>query len=254
MNSILLAAQRAYAETDFYQLLYKNSPVDLNDIPFINHAHYHQAQGVLDCITDRSEVSGAFAAYHRNVRKFPFTVVESDTEQKHRHRRFIYSLEQIGVRLDSPKKFLLLADDSRGPFAGELATCLAWEHHQASITYIHGSKEQLSEDIRSYDPDYILNVSGLPSDLDRFKANYEIITIHHVDYLIPEVDQLLLACDEIGVFAFRKKTSDSFSYDRENLSIEINPASQLPAITTINFGISPFIRYCPAQDIINFDV
>ena len=253
MNPILSAAQRAFDETQFYETLYSSKPTRLNEIPFINHASYHQAQGILDCITDRSEVSGALAAYHRNVLKFPFNIVESETEQQHRHKRLMHALDGLEINTNIAAKFLLITDDASGPFAGELATCLAWEHHQASICFHHGPDKQLLEDINSYNPEYILNVANCSPEIDLEELDQTIITLHHIDHRVPDTKNLLLACDEIGVFAGRKNPTDPFFYDNENLLIEINPRSNLPAMTTTHFGISPFIRYSPTQTIINFD-
>jgi len=253
MNPILSAAQRAFDETQFYETLYSSRPTCLNEIPFINHANYHQAQGILDCITDRSEVSGALAAYRRNVRKFPFNIVESESEQQHRHKRLIHALSGLGINSNNAANFLLITDDAGGPFAGELATCLAWEHHQASICFLHGSDEQLLKDINCYNPEYVLNVANCTPETYLKELDQNIITIHHVDHRVPDRKNLLLACDEIGVFAGRKNPNDPFFYDNENLLIETNPHSHLPAITTTNFGISPFIRYSPTQTIIDFD-
>lgn len=209
--------------------------------------------GILDCITDRSEVSGALAAYHRNARKFPFNIVEGETEQQQRHKRLIHALSVLGITSKNSNRFLLIADDASGPFAGELATCLAWEHHQASIVFHHGSDAQLHEDITCYKPDYLLNVSIFSSGIALKGLEHKMINVHHVDQLIPDKENLLLACDEIGIFACRKDPADPFVYDQENLLIETNPHSRLPALTTQNFRIAPFIRYSPGHYQTKFD-
>lgn len=209
--------------------------------------------GILDCITDRSEVSGALAAYHRNARKFPFNIVEGETEQQQRHKRLIHALSVLGITSKNSNRFLLIADDASGPFAGELATCLAWEHHQASIVFHHGSDAQLHEDITCYKPDYLLNVSIFSSEIALKGLDQKMINVHHVDQLIPDKENLLLACDEIGIFACRKDPADPFVYDQENLLIETNPHSRLPALTTQNFGIAPFIRYSLGHYQTKFD-
>ena len=253
MNPLLSAAQRAFDETEFYGSIYPCRPTCLDEIPFINHSHYHQAMGILDCITDRSEVSGALAAYHRNARKFPFNIVEGETEQQQRHKRLIHALSILGITSKNSNRFLLIADDASGPFAGELATCLAWEHHQASIVFHHGSDAQLHEDITCYKPDYLLNVSIFSSGIALKGLDQKMINVHHVDQLIPDKENLLLACDEIGIFACRKDPADPFVYDQENLLIETNPHSRLPALTTQNFRIAPFIRYSPGHYQTKFD-
>ena len=83
--------------------------------------------------------------------------------------------------------------------------------------------------------------------------DHKTINVHHVDQLIPDKENLLLACDEIGIFACRKDPADPFVYDLENLLIETNPHSRLPALTTQNFRIAPFIRYSPGHYQTKFD-
>ena len=254
MNALLSAAQRAFDETEFYSGLYELRPDDDQQIPFISHSDYHRASGLLDCITDRSEVSGYLPAYHRNIRKFPFNIIESDVEQKQRHDRLMHCLDILDIDSGQPSTYLIIADDASGPFAGEISTCLAWEHNIASIVFHHGDLDQLLDDIKSYAPDFIIKVSNSSWHLDLGKYSSKTITVHHVDHPIPISSNLtLLACDEIGIFAARKNLGDSFSYDEENLRVEINPLTRLPALTTINFGIAPFIRYCPSQFEISFN-
>ena len=254
MNALLSAAQHAFDQTEFYSALYEFRPNDIGQIPFISHADYYRASGLLACITDRSLVTGYLPPFHRNIRKFPFNIVESDTEQKQHHSRLMHSLGTLGIDPGQPATYLIIADDASGPFAGEISTCLAWEHNIASIVFHHGDLEQLLDDIKSYAPDFIIKVSNSSWHLDLGKYSAKTITVHHVDNPIPISSKMaLLACDEIGIFAARKNLGDSFSYDEENLSVEINPHTRLPALTTINFGIAPFIRYCPSQFKISFN-
>lgn len=253
MTGILQAAQRAYDETAFYDGLYETRPVDADEVPFINHADYHRAGGLLDGITDRSLVAGALPAYHRNVRRFPFNIVESETEQKQRHQRFVHAMAMLGIGGNGPDTFLLIADDASGPFAGEFVTHLAWEHHLSPITFHHGAIEQLHDDIRCHAPANLIRIS-VPSrdyDLNGFEGN--IITVQHVNQPILPIENTLLACDEIGIFAGRKHPDDPFTYDQENLKIETDPVTGLWAFTTLHFGIAPFIRYCPSHFPEKFD-
>ena len=254
MNALLSAAQRAFDETEFYSGLYELRPDDDQQIPFISHSDYHRASGLLDCITDRSEVSGYLPAYHRNIRKFPFNIIESDVEQKQRHDRLMHCLDILDIDSGQPSTYLIIADDASGPFAGEISTCLAWEHNIASIVFHHSNLDQLLNDIKSCAPDYIIKVSNFSWQLDLREYSKKTITVLHVDYPIPVSCRLaFLACDEIGVFAARKNPEDLFSYNEENLLIETNPLTRLPALTTVNFGIAPFIRYCPSQFKIPFN-
>ena len=252
MTDILQAAQRAYDETAFYEGLYETRPTEAREIPFINHAHYHQAAGLLDCITDRSLVAGALPAFHRNVRRFPFNVVESETEQKQRHQRFIYALNSLGLG-GHPDVFLIIADDSSGPFAGEFVTHLAWEHHRSPITFHQGPIEQLHDDIHCHEPGNLICISIPSRNYDLSSFTGPVITVQHVDQPILPIKNTLLACDEIGIFAGRKSPDDPFTYDAENLKIEATPNSGLWAFTTLKFGITPFIRYCPSQFPTQFD-
>jgi len=253
MNEILQAAQRAYDETAFYDGLYETHPADVGQIPFINHAHYHQSAGLLDCITDRSLVAGALPAFHRNVRRFPFNVVESEIEQKQRHQRFIHALNSLGIGDGQPDTFLIIADDASGPFAGEFVTHLAWEHHRSPITFHHGPTEQLHDDIRCHEPGNIIRISVPSRDYDLNGFGGPVITVQHVDQPILPIENTLLACDEIGIFAGRKSPDDPFTYDTENLKIEPAPRSGLWAFTTLHFDITPFIRYCPSHFPTQFD-
>ena len=123
MNALLSAAQRAFDETEFYSGLYELRPDDDQQIPFINHSDYHRASGLLDCITDRSEVSGYLPAYHRNIRKFPFNIIESDVEQKQRHDRLMHCLDILDI--DSVKEiFLCVIDNDLWINVSDILACM----------------------------------------------------------------------------------------------------------------------------------
>ena len=252
MSRLLTAAQRAFDQTGFYAGLYGTRPDNPSQIPFINHAHYHRAAGLLDCITDRSLVSGCLPAFHRNGRRFPFNIVESDTEQQQRHQRLLHSLRSIGITAEA-ENFLLIADDATGSLAGEIATCLAWEHHRASIAYHHGDDTQLRKDIDGHAPGCLIQLSPTLGRWPRDWFPCPTLTVHSTDHPLPDTDNVMLTCDEIGIFAAGRTPAEPFIHETENLLIEMNPLTGLPAFTTVNFGIFPFIRYSPGHFPIAFD-
>ena len=166
----------------------------------------------------------------------------------------MHCLGTLGIDPRQPATFLTIADDASGPFAGEISTCLAWEHNIASVVFHNCNLDQLLNDIKCYAPDFIIKASNSSRQLDLAEYSAKTITVLHVDHPIPFSSKMtLLACDEIGVFAARKNPEDSFSYDEESLLVEVNPLTNLTALTTINFEIAPFIRYCPSQSRIQFN-
>ena len=241
-DDVLQAAQSAFDETTFYRELYRTRPEEVDDLAFVSHAAYHRATGLLGCIADREEIIGAIAPWLRGVRRFPYTIVESDEESLHRFNRFVHALDVLGLRGDSPRKFAVVTDDAHGPWACELLKGLAWDSHQASMTYIENGVEAVAADIAALEPDCVIAATepGVYSPPE----GYPFVQAVHAEGPAQSagVDQLL-TCDELHIFAARKKGADAFTYDARSLCVEQEPHSKLPAITTTEYDVFPLVRY-----------
>jgi hypothetical protein len=246
MTDLLGAAQNAYDKTRFYSDLYGERPKRPQGIPVVNHAHYHRVQGLLDCITNREDVVGALPAYRRNVRRFPFNVVESDHEAALRHKRFVGAMRDLGFPLDrSKRRFLLLIDDACGPFGCELSKALSWERQQASMTCFNGNPGDLAEDIRAHAPDVMVLVArSLAADRPPLDG-VPCIMVEHVESLAetPSACPTLLVCDELHVIASRPPEREAWRYAGDQILLEKDAASGLLCVTTLRFSCFPLIRY-----------
>ena len=100
--AVLDAAQCAFDETAFYRDRYRDRPASPADVPFVSHAAYHRANGLLECICDREEIIGAIAPWVRGVRRFPYNIVESETESAHRFDRLLHALGVLDLRTGEP--------------------------------------------------------------------------------------------------------------------------------------------------------
>jgi hypothetical protein len=248
---LLDAACRAFHRTRFYHDLYEVEPVDDADIPYISSTAYHQAYGILDCIVDREQIVGVLPSYRRNVRRFPFTVVEDAAELVLRQRRIVRALEDIGVPEDGACRFLIIADDSRGPFACEVSKGLYWEGHQASIFYLNGVDEDLQREVRLHDPDYTVLTSGRHLRRIIERPTSSIVVVEHCDNRpIQDLNYpALLYADECDLIGSRAPGRAYFDYDDEQLLLERVPASRATCISTLAFSCFPFMRYALSVSI-----
>lgn len=246
MTDMLSAAQRAYDSTRFYSDLYRQRPTSLDGVPTVSHANYHRARGLLDCITDREDVVGALPAYRRNVRRFPFNVVESEEEAALRHERFVQAMRDLGFPLDKERRrFLLLIDDACGPFGCELSKALSWERQQASMVLLNGSPEDLSADIRSHGPDVVVQVAGTPL-VEQLPLNgAACIAVEHVEANVDASSNCptLLVCDELHVVASRPAGREAWRFAGDQILLEQDDLSRLLHVTTLRFTCFPLIRY-----------
>lgn len=251
MSPLLQAARRAYDTTTLYRILYRDAPENEAAIPFVSHANYHRARGVVDCMTPDAEIVGAVPAYHRNVRRIPVNVVESEEEWILRQQRLVRALADLGIAGDGPRySFLLIADDASGPFACELSKGLTWERHQASITYLGGRRALLEADLAAYRPDIVLIVTPeLTADQisdSEAHGDVRIMTVTHVERsLEPGLDNdEFVVCDELHVLGARPANDGTLYFDAEQLHLEADPVSGLAAVTTLEFDCFPLVRYC----------
>lgn len=247
MSPLLQAARRAYDTTTLYRVLYRDAPESEAAIPFVSHANYHRARGVVDCMTREAEIVGAVPAYHRNVRRIPVNVVESEEEWILRQQRLVRALADLGIAGDGPRySFLLVADDASGPFACELSKGLTWERHQASITYLGGRRALLEADLAAYRPDIVLIVTPELTAGQLPDSEARIMTVTHVERpLEPGLDNdEFVVCDELHVLGARPANDDTLYFDAEQLHLEADPVSGLAAVTTLEFDCFPLVRYC----------
>lgn len=246
MSRLLQAAQRAYDRTTLYRLLYRDAPETEASIPFVSHTNYHRARGVVDCMTGEAEIVGAVPAYHRNVRRIPVNVVESEEEWILRQRRLVRALADLGIAVDGPRySFLLIADDASGPFACELSKGLSWERHQASITYLAGSRRLLAADLAAYRPDIVVIVTPELSAARLPDCDARVVTVTHVERSLEpglEGDEFVV-CDELHVLGARPANDGTLYFDAAQLHLEVDPVSGLAAATTLDFDCFPLVRY-----------
>ena len=254
MSVLLEAAQRAYATTRIYREIYGRSPTVERDVPFISHVAYHRARGLLDCITDSGLISGALPPYHRNVRRLPLTVVESEREWDQRLARLTTALVNLGAWPGhGTGHFVLVAEDATGTLASYLSEVLSWERQQASIVYADGGCRSLALDLSAYDPEVVLLLapSLTPDDLPAECGR--IVSIEPIDRPLrwlgrPDVDTILM-CDESHVIAWRSSGAPRFDLEAPGLLVEAEPRSGQLCITTLDFDLFPLIRYALGAQI-----
>lgn len=246
MERLLSAAQRAYDEVAFYRMLYPRRPCRKADIPFISYTDYHHAYSVLDCITGLADTLGAVPAYNRMGRRLPVTPLESGDEWNARQRRLVAGLALLGLPVpERQMNFLLLADDTTGPFACELSSCLGWVRHRASIRYIDGRHGALEHDVEAFDPDAVLIVTPQisPSDLAGTQRRIVAVTHVHSEAVDNQSCDRLLVCDELHVVAARPAGTSGYCRVASDLLFEHVPGSGHAAVTTMDFTCLPLIRY-----------
>jgi len=246
VTSIVDAAVRAHARVPFYRALYPQAPRALEEVPFISHVTFHRARGLLDCIADREEITGALPAYYRNVRRFPWNIVESEEEARLRQLRFTCALTDLELTPAELERVVLVTDDPHGPFACELSKAFAWERHQASLIYFDGDHDHLAEDLRAFEPTTTLVVSAAvePETLPGELAG-RVVQIWHLERAgdPPPQRDLMLACDELHLFAVRPSGGQSIAFDAAQLALERDPRTGLLAVTTLGADCFPLIRY-----------
>lgn len=243
-RTVLDAARDAYRRIGFYRDFYAVEPETPEDVPFISFVEYHHAAGVSDCIDANHPLVGYVPPYHRNVRRFPFAVVECQQDLEARQERIIRALEDIGIPSGCGKRFLVVTDDAHGPFACDLAVGLGWEYLPASIWYWNGHPEDLAEQLVAHAPDLVawcLPESPMPL-LDLEKTS--VLLVHHLDRPVPPPGlKTWLFTDEANLIASRPEDREVFDIDRTQFVVEVNPTSGLPHITTVKTRTMPLVRY-----------
>jgi hypothetical protein len=246
VDPLLHAAQRAWESTAFYRALYGARPKCLDDVTFINHASYHRAHGLRDCVTSLEAINASIPPLFRDVRRLPVNVVEDEGGSEKRHVRFLRALEDLGIERGGPRqRFLLISDDSTGPFACDLSDFLGWERHQASISYIDAGNDNVHADVEAYDPEAIIVVTPFASPGDYAARRRRVIAVHGI--YVPRAPDpafdTLLVCDEIQTIGSRPAGRDWFAYDGSQLVVEPEPSTQCPAVTVLTSSLFPVVRY-----------
>ena len=243
MDGVLAAAQNAYDQVALFRQLYRSRPRTLEEVPFISSTHYFRATGTLDCIVPDVEVCGALPPFHREFRRLPFTVLESEPDIDERQERLSQALEDVGVEDGKPKRMLMVTNEANGPFACDLSTGLGWEGHPASIHYWGGTEAELKFQIEAHQPDYVIwclpqatqGVLPFPSE--------KTIVVHSIVEPLPLWDgPLWLFCDEINLIGSRPAGRAAFRVDHDLLAFEVGP-SGLPCLTTLRRETFPLVRY-----------
>lgn len=246
MGRLLEAARRAYDQVPLYRTLYGARPRAEAEIPFISHVSYHRARGVLDCIAAEDDILGAVPAYRRKSRALPVTPLQSDEEWNDRLARLLAGLERLDILpADGPLRFLMIADEATGPFAGELSNALGWVKHQASITYHDDGKASLDGALEAFAPDVAVVVTPKLASGTLAPWGGRSVFVTHLDSedLADRSCDRLLVCDELHVLGARPAGGRAFHCDAADLAIEREPYSGQTAVTTLNFTCFPLIRY-----------
>jgi hypothetical protein len=244
-DALTAAAGKAYRLTRFYADVYEAEPADASGIPYISSSDYHRASGLLDCVVDREAIIGILPPYDRDASRFPFTVPEDEAELVLRQRRIVRAMKDLGVDFGASPRFLIVADSRRGPFACELAKGFYWEGFQTSISFQHGTADDLRQDVDIHDPDYVVMASGrhLRHALDRPRHTVWLVE-HCGDPPIdgPEYPSLLYA-DGVDLIGSRAAGRTEYDHDPEQLLIEVDPASCLSHVSKLQFTCFPLVRF-----------
>ena len=243
MSVILNAAQRAFDRIALYRLLYRERPEQIERVPFISSTHYFRATGTLECIDPSLEICGVLPPFHREFRRLPFTVVESDADIDLRQERLELALEDIGIQDGSKQRMLMVTTEANGPFACDLSSGVGWEGHPASIYYWNGSSEELAFQIEAHRPSIVLwCLPTSPVDLLPFPQEQTVV-MHPIDAPLPNwPGAMLLFCDEINLIGSRPAGREAFKVDSAQLFVEQGHSGR-PAITTLQREVFPLVRY-----------
>lgn len=243
MNPVLSAAQSAYEHTSFYKRLYGERPTSLEEIPFTSSTQYHRAEGTLECINPSVDPCGVLPPFHREFRRLPHTILESEPDIDQRQERLGEALEDIGICGGEPKRMLIVTTEENGPFACDLSTGLGWEGHPASIFYWNGKKADLEFQIDAHQPDRLIwCLQADPHETTNFPAQ-QILTIHCINQPLPEwPGPLWIFCDEVNLIGSRPTGRSTFRVNQQQLRIEPGLSGR-PSLTTLQRELFPLIRY-----------
>ena len=162
-----------------------------------------------------------------------------------RHKRFIHALDnilQFGVK--KSKTFLILIDETTGPFCGNFLSSLAWERHRACFLYWVNT-QQLNDDLKAFNAECLIIATPFVHQRDIPDHTIVKIQIQHINYQTTwhKNTNAILVCDECSALAYKTCTDSKFHYSQDSLLLETNPNSGYVAVTTIDFDCQPFIRY-----------
>jgi hypothetical protein len=250
-DALVATAGKAFRLTRFYREMCEAEPADVSEIPYVSVSDYQRAAGLLDCIVDREAMIGILPPYFKDASRFPFTVPEDEAELVLRQRRIVRALKDLGVDFGASPRFLIVADERRGPFACELAKGIYWEGFQASITYPSGAGDDLRREVAIHDPDYVVLTSSrhLRHGLER--PRHTVLLVEHCgDRPIDDLEYpSLLYADEVDLIGSRAAGRPGYDHDAEQLLIEFDPASLLSHVTKLQFTCFPLVRYSLGQRV-----
>lgn len=249
MSQVISAAQAAFDKIRFYELLYGERPESVDDVSFISYVQYFRATGVLDCIDRSATLAGVIPPFHRHVRRFPYSIVESEQDLVKRQERIVRALRDTRIA-DEWKRFLIITSDENGPFACDLAVGLGWEQHVPSIFYFTGNRHDIQSQLDAHRPDYVFwCLPQSPHEYLEFPDD-RIILAHHIDHPIPaSPNKIWLFSDEVNLIGSRPEDRTTFDIDRSQFYIERDERSGLLHLTTLSAETLPLIRYALAHDI-----
>jgi hypothetical protein len=244
-DALTAAAGKAFRRTRFYADVYESEPADASEVPYLSGSDYHRAAGLLDCVVDREAIVGILPPYYRDASRFPFTVPEDEAELVLRQRRIVRAMKDLGVDPGASPRFLIVADERRGPFACELAKGFYWEGFQTSISFGGATADELRRDVATHEPDHVVLVSGrhLRHAIDRPPGAVWLVE-HCGEPPIAGTDHpSLLYADGVDIIGSRAVGRAGYDYDAEQLLIEVDPASLHSHVSKLQFTCFPLVRY-----------
>ena len=242
MDAMLQAARAAYGQIPLYKMLYRECPQAPDEVPFITSTHYFRAEGTLDCIASE-EISCVLPPFRREFRRLVHTVVESDGDVDARLDRIRLALDDVGALSSSVRRMLIVSDDSNGPFACDLSTCLGWEGFPASIHYWNGDPDELRFQLNAVAPDWLIWCRAPEAHAGCGFPMEKTILAHCIDDPLPDWSGALwLFCDEVNLIGSRPAGRTAFRVDQKQFFVESGPSGR-PALTTLTRELFPLVRY-----------
>jgi hypothetical protein len=247
MSLVLDTAQRAFDTIPLYRTLYGSRPESEEDVPFLPISAFHRAATPLDLVASTGTIRGIVPAFSRHARRLPVTVLESDAEWMLRLDRFRHALSVLDAAPEVGRRFAIIADESTGPFAADIANFLAWDRAECSVIfYLWDGPVEVKDALAALAPDVILLVTGISPMMPVRNEAARVVTCHHIDNPSDgffTTDRLLVS-DELFVIGAARACSPSYVFDPRSVLIEEDPVSGRMAVTTTAFDCVALVRSC----------
>jgi hypothetical protein len=245
MSVVLDTARRAFDTIPFYRRLYGSRPERDADVPFLSVSAFHRAATPLDIVASTESIRGIVPAFSRHARRLPVAVLESEAEWKLRLDRFRHALSVLDAAPEEGRRFAIIADESTGPFAADIANFLAWDRAECSVIFhLSDGPVEVDRTLASLAPDIILYFTGTSPMMPMQNTTARLVTSHHIDNPsngLFTTDRLLVS-DELFVIGAARPCSPSYVFDPRSVLIEEDPESGRMAVTTTAFDCLALVR------------